>query len=154
MNSALAKRLLFAQMRTYLSIPSLMWMLGCALDSLAWEQITNMNILIFQESIDDYRRQGLDVTIEKVLVHELQHIAIYRKKLRQVEPLMSLAHEYGIIEGIKTPMKFHLVKPHWMLPNVPMSEFYSHAKLENYEVEWYEVPQDSVCISPRPSNQI
>jgi hypothetical protein len=92
--------------------------------------------MIFEESIESYRNQGADVTVDKILRHELQHIAMFRKGLPPVEPLMSIAQEYGVIDGEKTPIHFHFVKPHWMLPVIPWNQFYSHAKVEDYEIEW------------------
>ena len=149
-HNELAKRLFFSQRGLYHSMPNLLWLCGVTIFPKIWKHITDLDILIFQESIDNYRKQGIDITVEKVLQHELQHVAIDRKGTQQVEPLMSFAHEYGIIEGMNTAMKFHLVQPHWMLPNVPWQNFYSNANIEDYEIEWYEVTQDSVCIQKLP----
>ena len=150
MNNPLAKRLFFSQRGAYCNFPSLTWLCGVALHGAEWKALVDIDIMIFQESIDNYRSQGIDATIEKVLLHELQHIAICRKGLQQVEPLVSFAQEYGIIEGMAVPKHFHYVQPHWMLPDVRYREFYGHAKIEDYEVEWYEVPQDSVYIQKFP----
>ena len=61
-----------------------------------------------------------------------------KKGLPIVEPSGSTIQEYGIIKGLKVESRHY--KPrnvHFLgTPTVPLNEFYSHGKLEDYTIEW------------------
>jgi hypothetical protein len=95
------------------------------------------DIMIFQDGIDFLRAKGINATRFGVLLHELQHVAMFRKGLAAVEPYTCLAEEYGVIEGMRPPVKHITIKPHWGgYPSIPKIAFYSHAKLEEYDITW------------------
>ncbi|MHA2064811.1 MAG: hypothetical protein ACXABY_10595 [Candidatus Thorarchaeota archaeon] len=133
------KRQFLSQWEFYAKQKDLTWLMGiaCYVNPKIERKPFMMDIMVFQDGLDFYRKQGIAVTREKVLLHELQHVAMFRKGLKAVEPYSCLAEEYGIIDGMRPPEKYIIIKPHWSgVLQIPKIAFYSHATIEGCDITW------------------
>jgi len=102
---------------------------------------SRFNIVIFQAGIDFHRARGLDMTRNKVLLHELQHVVMFNRGIKHVEPNGTEAQEVGIIPYVDIDPTIHLDRIDELDPNftrIDKEKFYSYAKLEDFDIQWVE----------------
>lgn len=128
---AVNQRLFLAQNNFFANFDNVRWIAGLALRG----HQTQWDAVIFENGIQYYRDNGIDMTFDKVLNHELQHIVQFEKNMPSFEPTMQMAIEYGTIPGFKVKKRWFEPKQHMWSKTIPIKEFYSLAKVEDFNVK-------------------